>query len=358
MQTRKNLQAIANLSAEFGSDAYVRGGGGNTSCKNEATLFVKPSGTSLGQMTPENFLPLSRAKLGKLYNTDFPADETAREREVVAFMADTVEPGATGRPSVEAPLHNVFPHTYVVHTHPASVNGLTCAVNGPAACAELFPDALWVPFVEPGYTLCMRVRAAMLKWREDNGVDPHLLFLGNHGVFIAHDDEQGVRDLYRRVMDGVGGVIEKAGLSGQPDRAADPQPAIAEAVARRVREIMGDDAAGFAAMGRFAVPEGALTPDHIVYCRPELYVGAVDAATLRRFREEKGYWPRVIATSEGVFGFGSTPKVADLALELAWDGAMVVRYAKAFGGVRYLEKQHVDFIANWEVESYRQKVSQ
>ena len=35
---------------------YVRGGGGNTSCKDAATLWVKPSGTTLAGMTPDTFV--------------------------------------------------------------------------------------------------------------------------------------------------------------------------------------------------------------------------------------------------------------------------------------------------------------
>lgn len=42
------LQTITALSHEFGTADYVKGGGGNTSCKDETTLWVKPSGTTLG----------------------------------------------------------------------------------------------------------------------------------------------------------------------------------------------------------------------------------------------------------------------------------------------------------------------
>ncbi|MCD8139620.1 MAG: class II aldolase/adducin family protein [Planctomycetaceae bacterium] len=351
------LHTITVLSREFGSDSYVRGGGGNTSCKDDTTLFVKPSGTTLGDMTPEKFLPLSRARLNELYTTPFPEDVTAREREVVSFMATTVLPGHDGRPSVEAPLHNIFPQRFVIHTHPAYVNALTCAAGGEAACARLFPDALWMPVVEPGYTLCMRVRDELARYRERFGKPVELLVLANHGVFIAHDEADGMRALYRRVMDALKGEVERAGIAAQP-----PQPPATlgpdAALVDRIRAIMGDDAAAFASAGPFPVPGGALTPDHIVYCRAALYTGDASEKSLRRFHDRNGYWPRVVAAPGGVYGFGTSAKVADLALELAWDGAMVMWYAEAFGGVKYLEKRFVDFISNWEVESYRQRVVQ
>ena len=43
-----DLKTIVELSHEFGTPEYVKGGGGNTSFKDETTLWVKPSGTTLG----------------------------------------------------------------------------------------------------------------------------------------------------------------------------------------------------------------------------------------------------------------------------------------------------------------------
>jgi ribulose-5-phosphate 4-epimerase/fuculose-1-phosphate aldolase len=45
------LETITTLSHEFGRERYVRGGGGNTSAKTADALFIKPSGTSLAEMT-------------------------------------------------------------------------------------------------------------------------------------------------------------------------------------------------------------------------------------------------------------------------------------------------------------------
>jgi hypothetical protein len=45
--------------------------------------------------------------------------------------------------------------------------------------------------------------------------------------------------------------------------------------------------------------------------------------------------------------------VAQLALDLALDGARVQQLTQAFGGARYLDEAARTFIENWEVESYR-----
>lgn len=352
------LHIITDLSREFGSDSYVRGGGGNTSCKDVASLFIKPSGIALSEMTPENFLGLSRAKLAGLYDAAFPAGDAERERAVAAFMADTVMPGFAGRPSVEAPLHNCFPQRFVVHTHPAVVNGMTCGKTGAEVCAALFPDALWLPVIRPGYTVSMRVRDEIGAYEAKYGRPPELLFLANHGVFIAHDEAEGVRANYDRVMDALAVLVKAAGSDGLPERGDPPPAKTVDDIVAAARREMGEDAAFHEVSGKFAIPSGAISPDHIVYCRSHMYEGDLAPGSLRSFRERYGYWPRVVATPEAVLGFGASARTASLALQLAWDGAMVVRYAEAFGGINYLDQPFIDFIEGWEVESYRQKVAQ
>lgn len=355
MDKNQLLVVISGLSQEFGHETYVRGGGGNTSCKTENDLYIKPSGITLMEMVPEKFLGLDRKKLHGLFDAAFPADVNAREKAVVEFVAGTVLPGHSGRPSVEAPLHNCFPQTYVVHTHPALVNGLACGKNGAEICARLFPGAMWLPVIEPGYTIGMKVYQEMAKYTEKHGRAPSILFLANHGIFIAGDSAEEIRALYRDVMEKLGAEVTKAGLSGEEKPGPDPDRTKAEKVARDLRQFMGDDAACWSVRGRFPIYEGALTPDHIVYCRAVMYDGDGSKESLAAYRDKYGFWPKVVGLPDMILGFGANQRSADLASELAYDAANVVRYAGAFGGVRFLDQAFVDFIQNWEVESYRQK---
>ena len=57
-----DLETIVKLSHEFGTVDYVKGGGGNTSVKNENTLWVKPSGTTLAGLEEETFVAMNRGK--------------------------------------------------------------------------------------------------------------------------------------------------------------------------------------------------------------------------------------------------------------------------------------------------------
>lgn len=347
----QDLKTIVDLSHEFGRPQYVKGGGGNTSFKNETTLWVKPSGTTLAGLTEKNFVAMNRARVNELYSVATPKDAPAREELVKNLMAAAVENDA-GRPSVEAPLHNVFDATYVVHTHPATVNGMTCAIRGAEACERLFPEALWVEYIDPGYTLCMVVRDRIRQFREANGREPTVLILKNHGIFVAGNTPEEIRQSYAWVM----GVLDVAYVQVEIPHALEIEDSPADpATEARIRDLFGPDAAFVASSGMFPYAAGPLTPDHLVYAKAFPFTGELTPAAVADYKAARGYAPKVVVAGKRVYGLGSSQKNANLALELAMDGALVQQLAVAFGGVEYMTDAARTFIENWEVESYRQK---
>ena len=61
------------MSNTYGSNpAYVLAGGGNTSVKDETTLYVKGSGTQLATIKAEEFVEMSRARLNEIMKTEYP----------------------------------------------------------------------------------------------------------------------------------------------------------------------------------------------------------------------------------------------------------------------------------------------
>ena len=186
-----DLKIIADLSNKYGSNAaFVLAGGGNTSVKNENFLWVKPSGTSLATITENQFLKMERAKLQSLFEQNYPENSSEREAMVKEIMLAAIAPGHSGRPSVEAPLHNIFEAKFVVHTHPAAVNGMTCSVKAEETCKRLFPDALWVEYIDPGYTLAAGVKSRLDEYKSKHGKQPAVVFLQNHGVFVISEGKR------------------------------------------------------------------------------------------------------------------------------------------------------------------------
>ncbi|MBL7133467.1 MAG: class II aldolase [Phycisphaerae bacterium] len=350
------LKTITELSHEFGTGDYVRGGGGNSSAKDARTLWVKSSGTTLDSLTPESLVATDRKKLAQLYETSTPPQPDAREALVKEMMLAAVRPDSRGRPSVEAPLHNAFEATFIVHTHPAMVNGMTCAADGADVCRTLFPDALWIDYTDPGYTLCMRVREEVAACTARRGKEPTAVFLASHGVFVAGPTAEVIRKTYTSIMDRLGSEYRKAGIPTQVTPGPMPPAETIETVTHRLRELLGEAAAHVCASGPFPVATGPITPDHMVYAKAYPLIGPVTAGSVAEFRTRRGYPPQVVACDEGVFGVGAGEKAAALALELALDGARVVQLAEAFGGIRHLSGRARDFIENWEVEQYRLKI--
>ena len=271
-------------------------------------------------------------------------------------MLSAVRPGCRGRPSVEAPLHNAFEATFIVHTHPAMVNGMTCAADGADVCRSLFPDALWIDYTDPGYTLCMRVREEVAACTARRGREPRAVFLANHGLLVAASEPEVIRETYAEIMDRLREQYQAAGITMEPAIGPAPPPERTESVTKSLGELLGDDAACVCAGGPFTAAAGPITPDHMVYSRAYPLIGRLTRKAVAAFRAARGYSPQVIACDDGVFGVGRSEKAAALALELALDGALVVQLADAFGGIRYMSGRARDFIENWEVEQYRLKI--
>ncbi len=277
------MQNLIQFSRTYGANPdLVLAGGGNTSMKENGILTVKASGCSLAAVTEANFVRLDIDKLMPILSRTYPDDDRQREAMFLRDVSEAKLPGQEDRrPSVEALLHALFPQRYVLHLHPALVNGLTCGADGRRLAAELFPAAIWVDACRPGYTL-----AKLLSERLTPETDTVLL--QNHGVFFASETAEGLKTLLDSLLETL-----TARLPG-------PLP-------EQLDEI--DLSKPF-------------TPDHIVYC-----------------------------------GVGPTLPDTVNARLLYRDAQKINWYSRSFGGPLPLDPELVNFILNWEAESYRKKAA-
>ncbi len=369
-----SLEILVEYSNRYGKNpAFVLAGGGNTSYKTEDTLYVKGSGTSLATITGEGFVKMNRAALAAIWEKTYDEDQAQREAQVLADMMGAKLPGEEKkRPSVETLLHDLFPQKFVLHVHPASVNGLTCSVQGKNAMTELFPDAVWVDECEPGYILAAKCRTALTEHKTETGKDAEVVFLQNHGIFFAADDKESLDSLVSGVMDKIA-----AKLSVKPDFSeAETDRTAAAKIAPAIRMAYDENGAAavvftanktvldFAASAEaFEILKQPLSPDHIVYCKAEpVFVEDFSPKGIKAAFDEvaqrRGFKPKVVfAKGIGMFTVGASMKEAKTAAEVWTDCMTITTYARNFGGVRHMAPAMVDFIVNWEVESYRAKVS-
>ena len=357
------LNTLTAFSNRYGADPeLVLAGGGNTSAKDGNVLYIKGSGTALATIPPEGFVRMDRQKLAAMWDKVYPEADDAREAAALADLMAAKLPGQeTKRPSVETLLHALFPQRYVLHLHPAAVNGLTCAVDGKAWAGKLFPRAVWIEQCKPGYVLAKLCRARMTAYKEACGRDAQVLLLQNHGVFFAADDPQTLGELLEEML---------GTLRAQYHERPDFMPAASEdaQLGAQLGALYGGVYRfnGSAEAVRFSESDASMaplmkpfSPDHIVYCKAfPLYIsrGTDAAQAFADYRAKHGYAPKLCyAQGGGFYALGETDKQAATTELLALDAIKIAVYSRAFGGALPQSDALTDFIVNWEVEAYRAK---
>ena len=53
-----------------------------------------------------------------------------------------------------------------------------------------------IPWTDPGYILFARIRDLLWEWRKKHTADPQIIFLQNHGVFVASDTIEEIFEKY------------------------------------------------------------------------------------------------------------------------------------------------------------------
>ncbi len=367
------LNIITEISHKYGSDEkYVLAGGGNTSFKNEENLYIKGSGTSLATIAPSGFVKMDRKALSNIWNKTYPQNKDAREAEVLKdMMVSRCEGEENKRPSVETLLHNLFKQRFVLHVHPALVNGLTCAVNGKSIVEALFDNAIWIEETEPGYVLAAKCRERITEYEEKSGKNANLLFLQNHGIFFASDDMEGIDTLVSRVMSAIERLVTfSPDLSPVDTDKTETVERLKEYIAFAygnspcVKFTLNKDVEKLCASeDAFSVLMQPMSPDHIVYCKAvpmflECFEKEAIVNQFKEFVKARGYAPKIVFVKGiGMFAIGNNDKDASTVTSVWLDAVKISSYAKNFGGVRHMAPDMVDFIVNWEVESYRSKVA-
>ena len=372
-----NLSDLIEISRFYGQKKdYVIAGGGNTSFKNETDLWIKGSGTSLGNISPEGFAVLDRNRLKEMYCKDYSTDPAKREAEVKEDLYRACRPHIAVRPSVETSLHELIGYSYVVHTHPTLVNAITCSNRAEEAIRTLFGDSvLYVPYTDPGFILFSRIRDMLTNWRKDHSADPKLIFLQNHGVFVAADTTAEIRLLYDSME-----ILIRQQIRRAPETVPAEIPADIVKILPGLRMIFSDDRIKVARIRNNMLIRGftesaanfdkvglPFTPDQIVYCKARaVYLEQSDPTALFEecrmkvddYKAKYGYMPKMAGLKNyGIIGFEDSIKSVDSMLDVFEDRMQISFLSDNFGGPHFMSERDIAFIDNWEVENYRRQVA-
>ncbi len=391
-----DLKDMLKISNSVGEDPrLVQGGGGNTSVKTDGgdKMYVKASGTGLGDMVEGKGYRLVDVEKCRAMVDDEQLramEPAARESAVLSKLMDCCLDDLEGRPSVETSLHAMLGRC-VVHTHPSVVNGLLCAEGGKEKLQELLadldPPLLYIEYCGAGFVLAVTMQEALEEYAAEHGREPEAVFLENHGLFVHCDDAdralQITHDIFNAIEDAAEKAIDAADLPEfEPHDEVQQRELVGEvsASARRFySKVFGAPAlvtfADDATVRRFLTSPNAramasvkpMTPDQVVYCKdspvwvdlPEDAEGVQEAVTAALEAARNGeYTPVcVLVDGLGLFCAAPTPKLLNAVAACMVATLETLLIADQFGGARGLTEDSIEFIRNWEIEGFRQRVA-
>src|SRR5215216_344606 len=401
------LEALAYRSNLFGRDRAVANyGGGNTSTKaierdhtgrEVDVLWVKGSGSDLATIKAEQFTGFKLEEVLPLEEREEMSDE-----EMVAYLASCQLAPTMPRGSIETLLHAFVVHPHVDHTHPDAINMICCSEGGEELARECFgEEAVWIPYIRPGFTLSKQVGEAVR-----NNLNARFVLLAKHGLVTWGETH---KESYGRTIEAINHAAEfVASRAVEPFRGRKVQPLSSEQRASLFAEVLptlrgalssrdeeathkilradhtSEDVLAFVC-GRDSKElsqVGAACPDHLVRTKVRpLWVdfdpeneGADELKErlregVARYREEyEAYFSRYEEADEAMFdpdpraifvqGVGlvaaaKDAKEAALSRDFAYRAINVMRGAHALGGYVSLTEEESYAVEYWPLELYK-----
>jgi rhamnose utilization protein RhaD (predicted bifunctional aldolase and dehydrogenase)/NAD(P)-dependent dehydrogenase (short-subunit alcohol dehydrogenase family) len=376
-------------------------GGGNTSVKTAMAdadgssvdvLCVKGSGWDMGTIAPAGLPAVRLQPLQALAAFDRLSDDDM----VMLQRRLLMDPGAPN-PSVEAILHAILPYKHVDHTHANAIVSLTNQPHGEALIRELFPKAIIVPYVMPGFDLAKACDAAVKAQPDGDG-----MILLKHGIFTFSDDPREAYEAMivmvdkaeRRLATGRARPFTPVTLPPAVASVADVAPILRGAIAQetavegRPKLFVLDHRASEpildfcnAANASSLTSRGNATPDHVIRIKrlflslpaPQAgdlggYTSVVKDAVAKYVEDYTAYFqrnnarvgggltmldpmPRVFyVAGVGLFGVGATKKDAAIAADLAEATIDVITKAEGMGGFEPLGEADLFDVEYWSLE--------
>ena len=155
-------------------------------------LWVKGSGSDLATIQAAGFTGLRLAEILPLVELEEMSDE-----DMVAYLGRCQLDPKMPRASIETLLHAFVPHVHVDHTHPDAIGAIVGAVDGERLAGECFDgEAIWIPYLRPGFALSRLVAEAVRDRPEAK-----LVLLAKHGLVTWGDTPEAS---YESTLDAVG----------------------------------------------------------------------------------------------------------------------------------------------------------
>ncbi len=327
---------------------FTQGGGGNTSVKlNDELMAVKASGYKLKQISPsEGYVVVNYKNIFDYYkqvNLNQEKDYEKESSEMVKANIVEIEGLKKLRPSVEAGFHSLL-QKYVIHTHPVYANLICCSQNGRELMDQIFSDesfgVVWIPYINPGFSLTLRIKDALEKHMEDNeqGKPAQIILMENHGLIATADNPEECVALHQKANEL---VMEYFGIK-------DPYP---------IMQLSKLEENKYASRTGYLIDyfkshkiddnffdQIVLYPDQLVYLNGSLSVNKTDNKLN-------------INSKTGEIAYLTTESEAQTMEESMLAYVYIIDQMEKLGlSPKSMKQTEINFITNWEGEKYRKSL--
>ena len=362
------LKELIRISQFYGKNKdFTIASGGNTSVKDEKTMYVKASGYELAKIGKEGYVAMDRQMLDKLKTRSYSENNEEREAQVKSdLLKSRIFPELNQRPSVEASVHHAMKYKFIIHMHPTVVNAVTCAKNAEKTINELYGDeAVFIPYITPGYILYKEIENQNDIYFKSHGKYPQVFFLQNHGVFVGAETTEEINEKYDWIINAIKSKISNEledKILPVDGKFSEIIPAIRAALSAnklkvgkiRNSSLINEFLKSDEKLEHLANP---FTPDGIVFCGPRPLIveeGANPSETLgdfkiklAEFRAASGYDPKIIMIRGlGVFALGDNINASEIAIDVFEDILKIAHYALNFGGQNFMNKDDDQYQKN------------
>lgn len=360
------------------SEDLVLHGGGNTSYKDEETLYVKGSGWNLIDIEEPGFSPVDLAVLQEMVTRDRLSD-TQMVQEQRAALHNPAAPN----PSIEAILHAIIPFAFVDHTHTDAIVTISNTPNGKKLLEQIYGEnVLIIDYVMPGFILSKEIYAKTqgIDWSTIEGI-----ILLNHGLFTFDND---AKRSYEKHLE----LVTKAEVyisahTFLPSRcetkhtiSQDYLDALSDEVSKLrgcpittlVLETAEACTLSLSPNLENILLAGELTPEHVIRIKPFPAVISGDINTsLQQFIDLYKHYFETHASSEHIcldlapryaiirdFGavvFGKDEKEAKIIADIVTHNIKAMLIAEQLGGWKSLAQKDIFAMEYWELEQNKLK---
>lgn len=336
-------QTLAEASQRIGADPLlIQAAGGNSSIKEDDTLWVKASGLWLRDaLQRPMFVPVALSQVRERVRSgdDDPVGPAVLQSLAIAGL----------RPSIETTLHALMPHRVVLHVH--AIDAIVWAVL-PDAQATLTKRLAglnwgWVEYRRPGLPLTHAV--AELTQRQVVDV----VLMANHGMVIGADTVPQAEALLQHVVDRLRLAVRRAPRADSAGLARD-----AEGTGWQLPVHPDSHGVATDPLNLRRAERGVLYPDHVVFLGHRVATapthltgdGALRAWLVQQ-RSLATPPPYVAVPGRGVLVRDDLPEAAQEMLACL---AHVLERLPECPEPVYLPDEETRALANWEAEKFRQ----